>query len=626
MEINTYSDSPSGARGSNIMTNKLKIHFSIIAFGLMLMAYSCANRAQGPTGGPKDVTPPKVLKSNPKNGSLNFSKKQIEIDFDENISIEKVSENVIISPPQVKPPDVKSFGKKIYVDFNEDLIDSTTYSINFGNAIVDLNEKNSLKNYLFSFSTGNEIDTMKISGTVINAEDLNPLSGICVGIYRVANDSVFFQKPFLRIGKTDEKGHFTIDNVKKGTYKIFALGDTNRDYFFQPGEGLALYDSLITPSFRLEAMQDTVWKDSVHVDSIRNYMGTRFLPDDVTLRFFKESKNRQYLAKNERKDPYSFSLFFNTTLTELPFIKPLNFDWEGKYKIQKNNGMDSLTYWLTDSTVWKTDTLKLAVTYLKTDSLFQLKPVTDTLNISSRKARVNIKAKQKAKEVKKEAYKFSTNINGSFEIYNPIVLRFDAPLESFDLSKIKLKQKVDTVYKTIPFKWKQIDSTKMSYSIEIKWIAETSYELTIDSTTFKSIYGKISDKFTSQFKIRSLDEYSSVKILLTPYNQKAILQVIDAKDVLLASKPALEKGTVFEYLRPGDYYVRLFIDENGNGKWDTGDMTTRRQPEEVFYYPKKFTLKANWEFEETWDYKKVPLLLQKPIELLKNVSKRSDSN
>jgi len=608
------------------MTNKLKIHFSILAILMLLLANACANRAEGPTGGPKDVTPPKVLKSSPKNGMLNFSKKQIEIEFDEIVTIEKVTENVIISPPQAKAPDVKSFGKKIIVDFNENLIDSTTYTINFGNAIVDLNEKNALKNYLFAFATGNEIDTLKISGTVINAENLSPLSGILVGIYKETNDSVFFQKPFLRIGKTDEKGHFSIDNVKKGTYKIFALEDNNRDYFFQPGESVALYDSLITPIARIEAMQDTIWKDSVKVDSISNYMGTKFLPNDVTLKFFKESKKRQYLVKNERKDPFSFSLIFNTTLPELPIIKPLNFDWDGKYKIQKNNGMDSLTYWLTDSTVWKQDTLQMAVRYLKTDSLFQLKPITDTLNVYTRKARVNTKAKQKIKEVKIEPLKFAHNTSGTFEIYNPIVLRFDAPLDSIDISRIKLKQKVDTLYKALPLKWKQIDSTKMAYSIENKWIAETSYELTIDSATFKSIYGKISDKFSSQFKIRSLDEYSSVKIILSPYNSKAVLQVLDAKDNLLASKPALEKGTVFEYLRPGDYYVRLFMDENENGKWDTGDITTRRQPEEVYYYPKKFTLKANWEFEETWDYKLVPLLLQKPIELYNDSVKKKDSD
>src|SRR5665647_437787 len=154
------------------MTNKLKIHYLIITFGVILLGYACANRSQGPTGGPKDETPPQVVKSNPKNGTVNFTKKQIQIEFDELVSIEKASENVIISPPQLKPPDVKSYGKKISVDFNDDLMDSTTYSINFGNAIVDLNEKNALKNYLFSFATGAEIDTLKISGTVINAEDL----------------------------------------------------------------------------------------------------------------------------------------------------------------------------------------------------------------------------------------------------------------------------------------------------------------------------------------------------------------------------------------------------------------------------------------------------------------------
>lgn len=203
---------------------------------------------------------------------------------------------------------------------------------------------------------------------------MNPQAGILVGIYKETDDAVFSAKPFLRIGKTDENGKFSINNLKKGTYKVFALDDTNHDYFFQPGEGLAMNDSLVTPTFRIEEMKDTVWKDSLHIDSIRTYMKTHFLPDDITLRYFKENNKRQYLVKNERKEPHSFSLFFNTTLTELPVIKPLNFDWEGKYVMQKNNTMDILTYWLTDSLVWETDTLQMTVSYLKTDSLFKLVP------------------------------------------------------------------------------------------------------------------------------------------------------------------------------------------------------------------------------------------------------------
>jgi len=320
-----------------------------------------------------------------------------------------------------------------------------------------------------------------------------------------------------------------------------------------------------------------------------------------------------------------FSLFFNAPQTELPKIKPLNFDWEGKYLLQKNLTMDSLTYWLTDSLVFQNDTLEMTMTYLKTDSLLQLTPVTDTLNVAMRKARVNPKAKpikKTATDLKALELKFSNNISSTFEIYNPIKLSFEAPLEEIDISKIKLSQKIDTIFKTIPFEWRQVDSTKMVYTINYKWVAEMNYQLKIDSSAFKSIYKKTSNKLSSDFKIRSLDEYSSVKMFLSEHNPTAYLQILDSKDALLYTKQAQEKGVVFKYLKPGDYYVRMFVDENENGKWDTGDFTTKQQPEEVYYYQKKLTLMANWEFEETWDYTKLPLLQQKPVELMKDGSKK----
>src|ERR1035437_562495 len=252
-----------------------KIYLFLVAVGLILLVNACANMSQGPTGGPKDITPPKVVKSFPANGSLYFKKKQIQIDFDEIVNIEKPSDNVIISPPQQTPPDVKSYGRQVSVTFNQDLADSTTYSIDFGSAIVDNNEKNPLKNYVFAFSTGGQIDTMKISGTVINAQDLSPMAGIYVGIYADTNsDSAFFKIPFIRIGKTDEYGHFSISNMKKGKFKVYALDDVNHDFFYQPGEGLAMHDSLVVPTSRREEMRDTIWKDSITVDSVHKYMGT----------------------------------------------------------------------------------------------------------------------------------------------------------------------------------------------------------------------------------------------------------------------------------------------------------------------------------------------------------------
>lgn len=600
-----------------------KIFASIIIIAIGFIVYSCANKAQGPTGGPKDETPPVALKSTPVNGAVNFKKKEIQIFFNENISVENVSDNVLISPPQIKQPDVRGNSRTLTVRFEEELLDSTTYTINFGNSIVDLNEKNPLKDYRFAFSTGNEIDTLKISGILLNAKDLNPLSKTLIGIYRENDDSVFFQKPFLRIGRTDENGHFVIDNVKAGTYKLFALEDINKDYYYQTGEGVAFIDSLITPTFRLEEMQDTVWEDSVHIDSIRTYMGTRFLPDNLILKFFKESKKRQYLIKSERKLPQSFQLYFNTKLTELPVVKPLNFEWEGKYLLQRNNTLDSLTYWITDSAVYNIDTLQMSLTYLKTDSVYNLVPQTDTLSVFMRKARVNPRAKQ-AKDKLPEAsfYKFTSNANGSFEVYNPIYIRFDAPLANIDLSKIKLSEKIDTIFKNLPVKWRQSDSTKMAYAIDYKFEPEKSYELKIDSTAFLSIYNLYSDKFSGQFKVKSLDEYSSIKMLLPTFDSLVVFQVLDIKDLVLASKPALPEGALFEYLKPGDYYMRAFIDSNRNGIWDPGDLYARRQPEEVFYYNKKLSLRANWEFEETWDLRAIPLLQQKPAALKKDVNKK----
>jgi hypothetical protein len=403
---------------------------------------------------------------------------------------------------------------------------------------------------------------------------------------------------------------------------VFALGDDNRDYFYEPSEGLAMMDSLVTPAFRMEEKKDTVWKDSTHVDSVRTHMGPHFLPDNLVLQFFRETIKRQYLVKNERKEPYSFNLLFNAPEAELPTIKPLNFNWDGKYLLQKNNTKDSLTYWLTDSTVWKIDTLKMTVAYMKTDSLMKLVPTTDTLNLFQRKTISKIKTKKSGISTKVEHYKFTNNIASSFDVYNPVFIHFETPLATAELSKIKLYQKVDTVLKPIKFKWVQSDSTQMNYAIEYKWVPEKSYELKIDSTAFTSIYNRVSDKFTESFKIKSLEEYSKIKLLLATFNPKIVLQVLDTKDTPIMTKKAEEKGTIFENLKPGDYYIRMFIDENGNGKWDTGELASHKQPEQVYYYPKKLTLMANWEFEETWDYKQTPLLLQKPTAIKKDAKKK----
>jgi len=583
---------------------------------ISVFLFSCANKGQGPTGGKKDETPPRVMQEIPPNGSLRFDKKNIRIRFDENISLDKLNDNVIISPPQVRPPDINAYGKNLFIDFNDTLRANTTYSIDFGNAIVDLNEKNVLKNYVFAFATGDQIDTLKVSGNLLNASDLNPISGILIGIYNSTrdDDSLFMTQPFLRIGRTDENGHFAINNMKEGDYNIYALKDLSNDFHYNPGEGLAMYDSIITPRVEPHVFTDTIWRDSVTIDTIMLREGVLYMPDNLELLFFNENLKRQFFLKTERKSPTHFTLFFNAKADSLPIIKPLNFDWENKYIVQNNNTLDTLTFWLSDSTIWQKDTLKMQMTYFKTDSTFSLVPQTDTISAVYRHPRREPKPNF--------VLNVKTNIEATFDVYKSIIVKFDEPLQTIDLEKIKLKEKVDTTFKVLQYQWQPVDSSKMTYNMIYKFEPEKSYQFAIDSAAFISIYNKTNKKITSNFKTRSLEEYASIKVLISPFDSAVVLQVIDTKDLVVAQKRAQENGVLFEYLKPGDYYLRMFIDQNGNGIWDTGSLSPRQQPERVYYYNKKLSLMANWDFEQTWEqWGSEPLTEQKPKELQKDVSK-----
>ncbi|MCL2597368.1 MAG: Ig-like domain-containing domain [Paludibacter sp.] len=594
----------------------MKFRYTFIFSIISVFLFSCANKGQGPTGGKKDETPPRIMQEQPPNGSLRFDKKNIRIRFDENITLEKLNDNVIISPPQVRPPDINAYGKNLFIDFNDTLHANTTYSIDFGNAIVDLNEKNPLKNYVFAFATGDQIDTLKVSGNLLNASDLNPISGILVGIYNDTqdNDSLFMKKPFLRIGRTNENGHFAINNMKEGNYKIYALKDVSNDFHYNPGEGLAMYDSIITPTVEPHVFNDTIWRDSVTIDTIVQRSGFLYLPDNLELLFFNENLKRQFFLKSERKTPTNFTLFFNAKADSLPVIKPLNFDWENKYIVQKNNTSDTITYWLKDSTIWQKDTLKMQMTYFKTDSTFSLLPQTDTISAVYRRPRREPKPNY--------VLNVKTNLEPNFDVYKSIIIRFEEPLQNIDLGKIKLNEKIDTVFRALKYECQPVDSSKMIFNIIYKFEPEKSYQLAIDSAAFISIYNKTNKKLNTNFKIRSLEEYSSIKAIINPFDSTVILQVLDKKDVVIAQKRAEVNGVLFEYLKPGDYYLRMFIDQNGNGIWDTGNLSPRRQPERVFYYNKKLSLMANWEFEETWEkWGSEPITEQKPKELQKDVSK-----
>lgn len=377
----------------------------VIATSLL---YACANMAS-PNGGPYDELPPKFVSSTPAPGQLNYKGKKVEILFDELIQVDKPTENVIITPPQAMQPVIRANGRRIVVELEDTLREQTTYTIDFTNSIADNNEKNILENFSFAFSTGDQIDTLQISGVLLDAATLEPMPGITIGVHTDLADSAFTTTPFVRTSRTNDRGGFTIRNMAPGTYRIYALEDVMRTYkYSQPGQQIAFGDSLIVPTFELTTRQDTTWKDSLTIDTIKTVPYTHFLPDDIALRLFKEKAERQYMLRPERNDEKILTLRFNASVDSLPALTPVNFtpSEESWYYLQAEDERKTLKYWLIDSLVWQQDTLSLSVDYLKSDSLNQLQPQTDTVNFVMRHRPKAEPKKKKKKDDEPEPIEF----------------------------------------------------------------------------------------------------------------------------------------------------------------------------------------------------------------------------
>ena len=690
-------------------------------FLLLLFFSSCANRGIGPQGGPKDTIPPRMVKEQPLNQSVNFHGKKIEITFNEYLQLDNIQQNLLVSPPQQVSPIVKAVGKKVTVEMQEDLIDSTTYTLDFGNAICDYTEKNPMRGYVFAFSTGDRIDSMEVYGRVANAEDLNPVSGLMVGLQANLHDSAFSTLPFTRVARSDSLGEFGIQNLRNGIYRLYALQDQSRDFLYQPGEGLAFSDSLVIPEYETEIVFDTIWKEvaltgdagelprpacgegagggaptgdaptvsradsleqtalvsddqggtvgslsrynrephqeqgdettvrqggavsrphqvlptpeeSKQIDTILTIQNTYVGPADLMLWFFKEDKQRHYFQRVYRDEPHIIKLQFAAPQDSLPLLRalpPSTMDstradslWTDPWAytlLQANPTRDTLVYWLTDSIAIRQDSIFLEMTYLKSDSLYNLVPATDTISAIYRAPRMTQKAKEaQEKKARERKLDLKSNAKDKFEVYDTLCIVAAFPIDSIYTDSIRLYEKQDTLLIDKPFTLCQKDV--MSFQIIAPLQQGKQYELHLDSAAVRDIYGVASDKKKFTLRLKTAEDYSTLLILLPNYDPRIRLQLLSEKDQPVRELPAREEGTKFEYLTPKTYYLRLYFDLNGDGRWTTGDWITKRQPEPVYYFPAKLTLRANWDFEERFDYLARPQLEAKPRELRKDAS------
>ena len=650
---------------------------------VLLLFLACA-RIGTPDGGPYDETPPRVVHTSPKFGAANEKNvKKVTIEFDEIVRIDNAMDKVVISPPQIQQPEIEANGRRITVTLFDTLKADMTYTIDFADAIVDNNEGNPYGDYAFTFSTGEQVDTFQVSGHVLNAENLEPIKGMLVGLYKIGEgeegdsvrelpDSIFRTTPFERISRTDSRGHFVIKGLSPGQYRAFALKDLNQNYVYdQRAEMVAFSDRILTPSSRPDIRPDTVWHDSIHYDSIVYTPYTHYFPDDIVLTAFESALQDRHLLKSERPILQKFSLYFTAPCDTLPRLTGLNFNSDGAFVIDASEHNDSIDYWIKDSLIYNLDTLQIQLDFFETDTTGNYSLTTDTLRMVSKLTKERIArdlqerldewakeykqqvkaerraaekaAKEEGKETGKQeedkqekkkkkksddddieipplpeeflAYK-TTNIQ-SMDPDKNIDFIFEEPLETVDLSKIHFSMKVDTLFEPAKFLFRQVPDDIRTYRLYAEWEADSTYQVEVDTGAFVNIYGKRSEAMKRPIRMKRLDSYSTLFVVMQGNWDDAIVQLLSGADKVVKSVK-VEKGHAdFYFLNPGVFYLRLFRDLNGNGIWDTGDYDQHLQPEPVYYYPGELTLKAQWEITQDWNPTAIPLAKQKPQKITK---------
>ncbi len=620
------------------------LHLAAVA-ALLLMLSACA-RMGNPDGGWYDEQPPRVVGSMPKEQSIGIGNKKITIFFDEYIKLDNPSEKVVISPPQLEQADIRTQGKRITVELKDSLKPNTTYTVDFSDAISDNNEGNPMGNYTFTFSTGDHIDTLEVGGTVLEAENLEPIKGILVGLYDIgdgssdfsATDTLLRSAPMQRVSRTDSRGRFHVKGVAPGRYRVFALQDVDANYVWNAkSEKVAFLHTVVVPTSKPDVRQDTLWRDSLHIADIVQTGYTHFLPDDLVLRAFTEKQTDRYYIKSERTEANNFKIYFSYGHEKLPQIKPLDFDSTSTIIVEPTVNQDTITYWLADTALVNRDTLTVEMNYFANDTTGVLREHTDTLTLLSKQPYSRrLKQQQEAFEKWQKQQerrrkrgqpvqesmpapdlKMEYMVPSGLDPDHNLTFKSPTPLVKADTAAIHLYQKIDTLWYRAHYLFGEKPGYPRNYQLISEWQPGSEYSLEIDSAAFVDIYGTASRAYKQGFKVRSTDEYATVVITLSGMNGKNVVVELLSQSDKPVKKTAAEGGVAtFYYVKPGTYYMRMFVDENNNGLWDTGSYTELRQPEPCYYYPGKLECRAKWDLRQTWDPTAKPLDRQKPSEIL----------
>jgi hypothetical protein len=602
---------------------------------LALLAWHCAKQA-APQGGARDVTPPVVIKSTPPQGTTGFSSKGITIVFDEYITLDKINEKFMVSPPMEAKPKIYLKGKELKIDFLEKLRDSTTYTLYFQDAIKDLNEGNAIPNFQYVFSTGNVIDSLSVTGNVLLAENLEPEKSVMLMLHSVLSDTapVKILPDYITMG--DINGGFRINNIREGNYRLYALSDKNNNKRYDlEDEIFAFYDSVlnINPanSWHPEKPDTTVSKidekikadlkmDEKQIADVKKELNIKKEVPEIDGKYkmfiFTGPKKARYLTSSSRKLPYQLLYTLSLPPDTLKFDFTLAETDNKNFFIETSRRRDTVTVWLLDSALYSKPQIKTIVTYPFTDTTGAVISKPDTIEMRF-VAPKPTRGKQRAKPLS-----YSNNI----PVYGmkpgqTILFTSITPLEKPDTSKIRLYE--TSAKSRIPVKYQLLADTLNKRRLIMKTQLKEGgrYLLITDSAAFRNIYGDLSDSTGTSFTVREATTFGHLKLDIRNGTGSLVVQLLDEKEKLVTERKMVNGGIAdFPLLEKGIYRARVIYDLNNDGIWTTGDFKTKRQPEPVSYYKEQIEMRVNFEETFEWD---VSVMYEKPKSLR---AKREGSN
>ena len=564
------------------MKRLLPIVLFVLAMSPVFFAPSCANTTQAPTGGPKDTIPPIIVNIKPLPGETGFplSKGKIVFYFNEYVVL-KNQTSIYLSPPQAKRPQAKIVGKTLVVTFEEDLQPETTYTLNLNDAIADNNEGNLFAGFTYVFSTGQKIDSMFVTGSVLDCSTLDPVKGATVMLYKDSADSAVFLKRPYAAAKTDDWGYFVIPFVQDTCYRMYAVLDASSNNIYDPDEDkIAFIDSVIVPKWHVA---DTI-PELLKYD-MKDTIGCRERRVEHEFVLFKERSKKQFLSNSGRPSDREAFVAFRAHDTWIDSL------WIAGYNAnqvisQFNIEQDSLLLWINDRRV-PPDTLHVFVAYRKTDSLGALVPDLEHLRLASptagkifaRSSRRNLKHDDTTCVLSFKADPANVEQEGfRLEFKYPIISQ---KFDSLDFRYINPKQK--------EFKGELIierDSLDLRcYNIrpKVKMQPGFEYRIKVPHRAFRDINGHYSDSTEVKVSLPTDDALSSLKAIVSGVREKYIVELLNEKASKVFRRYVIEKDCSldFPYLSEGKYCIRITQDINRNSMVDTGDLLERRQPELV---------------------------------------------